>query len=86
MVFLNWLKRLEFDFLVPEIIENCSFISDKYKKEEHPINVFLHQLSVPLTLAALTCFTYSGSSESVALYGAAAGCQVVGHLIEGLLS
>ncbi len=84
MVFLKWLKRLEFDFLIPEIIENCSFISDKYKKEEHPVNVFLHQLSVPLTLASITCLAYGASVESFALYGAATGGQIIGHITEGL--
>ena len=83
---IRWLKSLEFDFLVPEIIENCSFISEKYKKQEHPVNIALHYLSVPLTLAFLTCLTYNPSVESFSLYGAAAGCQVLGHLIEGLSS
>ena len=83
---IRWIKSLEFDFLVPEIVENCSFISDKYKGQKNPINVFLHHLSVPLTLASLTCLTYSASVESMSLYGAAAGCQIVGHLIEGIFS
>jgi len=86
MVFLKWLQTLEFDFLVPEIVENCPFIANKYKTEKHPINVFLHHLSVPLTLAALTCLMYSPGMYSVSLYGAAAGCQIIGHMLEGTLS
>ena len=86
MVFLRWLKTLEFDFLVPEIVEHCSFISDKYKTEKHPVNIFLHHLSVPLTLAALTSIMVNPSIESASLYGAATGCHLIGHLIEGIFS
>tara|TARA_B100000131_G_scaffold86110_1_gene83052 strand:- start:11518 stop:11769 length:252 start_codon:yes stop_codon:yes gene_type:complete len=79
------IKKITFNYLLPDIVEACSFIPEKYKSEDNLINKSLHKLSVPITLSAFILVA-SAPILSTGLFAGSMSLHLVGHAIEGFFS
>lgn len=76
---------MEFQGLLPAIIECCVFIPDKYKTHNNPVNKFLHQLGTIGIMVSLFLVTASPAVSFSFLLGSLSS-HLAGHIIEGLFS
>tara|TARA_B100001250_G_scaffold412097_1_gene442415 strand:+ start:2868 stop:3119 length:252 start_codon:yes stop_codon:yes gene_type:complete len=79
------IKNLTFNYLLPDIIEACSFVPEKFKSEETFINKSLHKISVPITLAAFILVAAT-PLLSTTLFAGSMMMHLIGHLAEGFLN
>ena len=79
------IKKLTFDYLIPDVIEACSFLPEKFKSEKTFINKFLHRVSVPITIAAFILVA-AAPLLSTGLFAGSMLMHFIGHLAEGLLN
>ena len=79
------IKNLTFTYIIPDMLEACSFVPDRFKSENNVINKALHKVSIPLTLTAFFLF---GALPllSTGLFAGSMFLHLIGHLAEGLLS
>ena len=79
------IKKIEFIGLMPTIVENCSFVPDKYKGHTVFINRLLHKFATLGVIAALFMCT-SSPDISAGLVAGSFGTHVVGHFLEGFFN
>jgi hypothetical protein len=79
------IKKIQFIGLMPNIIECCSFVPDKYKSHNVFINRILHKIGTLGILAALFMCT-SSPDISAGLVAGSFGTHVVGHFLEGFFN
>ena len=79
------IKKIEFIGLMPTIIENCSFVPNKYKGHNVFINRVMHKLGNLGILGALFMCT-SAPDISVGFMAGSLGTHVVGHFLEGFFN
>ena len=79
------IKNLTFTYIIPDMVEACSFIPNKFKSEKNIINKALHQISVPITLIAFL-FVASAPLLSSSLFAGSMFLHLIGHLIEGFVN
>ena len=79
------IKNLTFNYLIPDIVEACSFVPDKFKSEDKFINKLLHKISIPVTLTAFILVA-AAPLLSTGLFAGSMAMHLIGHLAEGLLS
>ena len=79
------IKNITFTYIIPDLVEACSFVPDKFKSENNTINIILHKLSVPVTLAAFAFFA-AAPVLSGGLFAGSLFMHLTGHLLEGLFS
>tara|TARA_B100000131_G_scaffold122517_2_gene119600 strand:+ start:2615 stop:2866 length:252 start_codon:yes stop_codon:yes gene_type:complete len=79
------IKKLTFNYLIPDIVEYCSFIPDRFKSEKTFINKTLHKFSVPVTIAAFILVA-SSPLLSTSLFAGSMFMHFIGHLAEGIIN
>lgn len=79
------IKNLTFTYIIPDMVEACSFVPDRFKSENNLFNKVLHQLSIPITLTAFMLFAAAPLLSS-GLFASSMLLHLIGHLAEGLFS
>tara|TARA_R100000152_G_C6754693_1_gene178403 strand:+ start:1126 stop:1377 length:252 start_codon:yes stop_codon:yes gene_type:complete len=79
------IKKLTFNYLLPDIIEYCSFIPDKFKSEKTAVNKALHKISVPVTILAFILVA-AAPILSTGLLAGSMFMHMIGHLAEGIIN
>ena len=79
------IKNLTFNYIIPDMVEACTFIPARFKSENNVINVLLHKVSVPITLSAFI-FVASAPTLSTGLFAGSMSLHLLGHIIEGFTS
>lgn len=78
-------SRIKFIGLMPNIIECCAFIPDRFKSHETLFNKAMHKLCTPFMLSAF--FLSSSLPDlSTSFVVGSFMMHVVGHLFEGLFN
>ena len=77
--------KLKFIGFMPNIIECCTFIPDRFKGHTSIINRTLHTLCTPAIISALF-FSSSFPDLSTGLVAGSFTLHIAGHLIEGILN
>ena len=79
------IKKITFNYIIPDIIEACSFIPDKFKSEDTKINKLLHKISIPITLSAFILVA-AAPILSTGLFAGSMFIHFIGHLAEGIIN
>ena len=79
------IKKLTFTYIIPDLVEACPFIPDKFKSEKTFVNKILHKISFPVTLAAFILFA-AAPILSGSLFASSMFLHILGHLAEGILN
>ena len=79
------IKKITFNYIIPDIVEACAFIPEKYKTEKTFINKVLHKCSIPITIAAFILVA-AAPLLSTGLFAGSMLMHFIGHLAEGILN
>lgn len=77
--------KLKFTGYMPNIIECCGFIPDKWKTHNTFVNKLMHALCTPVIVGALF-FASSMPEFSTMLVSSSFLLHVIGHAFEGIVS